>query len=206
MAQRPGAAGRKYIRSGRHPPGGPMDCPNCGREVILGAERCARCGTPLGVLEYQPDARGVRADPALFQQPVFHAPPASGPTEPEVLPWSVHEDEAPKTPVSFAGGALILAGGLISMVNGFLILNASSYVPEIYGLGAFSLTPLCGTLMLLFGLVSMLGGLMGVFRRAWGAVLAASVLCVVSVGWSFLSMVLGFIGLILVSISKEDFD
>ena len=183
-----------------------MDCPNCGREVILGAERCESCGTPLRILEARPDARGARADAAMFQQPVFHAPPARGPSEPEVLPWSVHEDKAPKTPISFAGGALILAGGLISMVNGFLILNASSYVPEIYGLGAFSLSPLCGTMMLLFGLVAMLGGLMGVFRRAWGVVLAASVLCVVSVGWSFLSLVLGFIGLILVSISKEDFD
>jgi hypothetical protein len=183
-----------------------MDCPNCGREVILGAERCQRCGTPLEILEAEPDARGRKADAAMFQQPVFHAPSARGPDVQQVLPWSVHEDKSPKTPVSFAGGAMILVGGIMSMVNGFLILNASSHVPEIIGLGAFSLTPLCGTLMLLFGLGALVGGILGVFRKAWAMVMATSVLCVVSVGWSFLSMVLGFIGLILVSISKDDFD
>ena len=108
--------------------------------------------------------------------------------------------------MSFAGGFLILVGGVVSMLNGFLILNASSYVPQIYGLGAFSLTPLCGTLMLLLGLGAMMGGMLGVFRRQWSVVLAASVLCVISVGWSFISMMLGFIGLLLVAISKDDFD
>ncbi len=36
--------------------------------------------------------------------------------------------------------------------------------------------------------------------------MAAAVLCVISVGWSFISMVMGFIGLLLVAISKNDFD
>jgi hypothetical protein len=183
-----------------------MDCTKCGAEVILGAERCERCGAPLDLLEAEPDARGASADSAVFAKPVFSAPSARGPSGPEVLPWSVHEDEAPKTPMSFAGGFLILLGGVISMLNGFLILNASSHVPQIYGLGAFSLTPLCGTLMLMLGLGAVMGGMLGVFRRQWGFVLAASVLCVVSIGWTFLSMVLGFLGLLLVSISKDDFD
>jgi len=183
-----------------------MDCPKCGTEVILGAERCGRCGAPLDLLEAEPDARGADADSAVFAKPVFSVPTARCPSGPEVLLWSVHEDEAPKTPMSFAGGFLILLGGVISMLNGFLILNASSYVPQIYGLGAFSLTPLCGTLMLMLGLGAVIGGMLGVFRRQWGFVLAASVLCVVSIGWTFLSMVLGFLGLLLVSISKDDFD
>jgi len=182
-----------------------MNCPKCGEEVILGAERCQKCGTLLDLLEAEPDAKGARADSAAFEKPLFSEPEA-GPGAPEVLPWSVHEDEAPKGPISLAGGALILFGGMMSMVNGFLILNASSYVPEIFGLGAFSLSPLCGTLMLMFGLGALLGGVLGVFRKKWGIVMAASVLCLISVGWMFLSMVLGFIGLILVSISKDDFD
>jgi hypothetical protein len=183
-----------------------MDCPRCGEEVILGAERCGKCGTPLDLLEATPEDAAPKADSAVFEQPVFRAPVARVQMDAEVLPWSVHEDEAPKTAISFAGGALILVGGAIAMVNGFLILNASSYVPRIIGLGAFSLTPLCGTLMLLFGLGAMLGGVLGVFRRQWGFVMATSILCVISVGWSFLSLVMGFVGLILVSISKEDFD
>ena len=183
-----------------------MDCPRCGEEVILGAERCEKCGAPLDLLETEPDSRGARADTAVFEKPVFSVPSARGPIVQEVLPWSVHEDGSPKTPMSFAGGFLILVGGVVSMLNGFLILNASSYVPQIYGLGAFSLTPLCGTLMLLLGLGAMMGGMLGVFRRQWSVVLAASVLCVISVGWSFISMMLGFIGLLLVAISKDDFD
>ncbi|MBM4248703.1 MAG: zinc ribbon domain-containing protein [Euryarchaeota archaeon] len=184
-----------------------MKCPKCGEEVILGAERCGACGAPLDLLEKEPGSRGPAADPAVFRQPVFGAPPARGPArEPEVLPWGVHEDEAPKTPVSFAGGLLILLGGILSMVTGFLVLNAPGRVPELYGLGAFSLTPLCGTLMLLFGLGAMLGGILGVFRKQRTIVMASAVLSIVSAGWSFLSMVLGFIGLILVAISKDDFD
>jgi len=182
-----------------------MNCPKCGEEVILGAERCQKCGALLDLLEAEPDAKGARANPAVFEKPLF-SEPAAGPGAPEVLPWSVHEDEAPKGPMSFAGGALILAGGIMSMVNGFLILNAPSYVPQIYGLGEFSLTPVCGTLMLLLGLGALIGGVLGVFRKKWGIVMAASVLCLISVGWMFLSMVLGFIGLLLVAVSKEDFD
>jgi hypothetical protein len=183
-----------------------MDCPKCGEEVILGAERCESCGVPLDLLEVEPDAKGARADSAVFGRPQFSAPSARGPRDAEVLPWSVHEDEAPKTPVSFVGGLLILLGGIVSMLNGFLILNASSFVPQIIGLGAFSLTPLCGTLMLMLGLGAVMGGMLGVFRRQWAVVMAASVLCVISVGWSFISMVLGFIGLLLVAMSKDDFD
>ena len=183
-----------------------MDCPKCGEEVILGAERCESCGAPLDLLETVPDAKGARADSAVFEKPLFSAPAARGPTDAAVLPWSVHEDESPKTPMSFAGGVLILLGGIISMLNGLLILNASSFVPQLYGLGAFSLTPICGTLMLMLGLGSVMGGMLGVFRKQWAFVLAASVLCVVSIGWSFMSMVLGFIGLLLVAISKDDFD
>lgn len=183
-----------------------MRCSVCGEEVILGSERCGSCGAPLDLLETEPEVRGPRADPAVFRKPVFSAPSARGPTRQEVLPWGVHEDEAPKTPVSFAGGALILIGGILSMVSGLLILNASGHIPELYGLGAFSLTPLCGTLMLLLGLGAMLGGILGVFRKQRLVVMAAAVLCIVSAGWSFLSLVLGFIGLVLVAISKDDFD
>ena len=183
-----------------------MKCPKCSEEVILGAERCEKCGAPLDLLEAEPDAKGALADSAVFEKPLFSAPEVRDPTDAEVLPWSVHEDEAPKTLVSFAGGIFILLGGMISMVNGFLILNASSYVPQIYGLGDFSLTPVCGTLMLLLGLGALIGGVLGVFRKKWSIVMAASVLCLISVGWMFLSMVLGFVGLILVSISKDDFD
>jgi hypothetical protein len=172
----------------------------------LGSESCSSCGAPLELLERSPDARGRTADTALFRQPVFHAPIARGPEAAEVLPWSVHEDETPKGPISFAGGALLLAGGALSMVNGFLILNASSYISEIIGLGPFSLTPLCGTLMLLFGLVTMIGGVLGCFRKSWSVVMSTAVLCVVSLGPFFLSLIMGFLALILVSISKEDFD
>jgi hypothetical protein len=183
-----------------------MDCPRCGEEVILGTERCEKCKAQLDLLEAEPEDAAPKADSAVFEKPVFSAPAARDPTDAEVLPWSVHEDEAPKTTVSFAGGLFILLGGIISMLNGLLILNASSYLGQIYGLGAFSLTPLCGTLMLLFGLVAVMGGVLGVFRRQWEIVMAASILCVISVGWSFISMALGFIGLLLVAISKDDFD
>lgn len=183
-----------------------MNCPRCDEEVILGAERCEKCGAPLDLLEAEPDAKMTRADPAVFAKPVFSAPAARGPASQEVLPWSVHEDFSPKTPMSFAGGLLILLGGMISMVNGFLILNASRFVPRIFGLGDFSLTPVCGTLMLMLGLGAVMGGMLGVFRRQWAVVMAASVLCVISIGWSFVSMVLGSMGLLLVAMSKDDFD
>jgi len=183
-----------------------MDCPKCGSEVLLGSEGCERCGAPLELLGSGPEASDRNADPSIYEKPLFSAPQARGPSTPAVLPWSVHEEEAAKTPNSFAGGLLILLGGLMSMVHGMIILTTGSPAARIFGLEALSQTPLCGTLILLFALMAVVGGVMGVMRKNWWVVLAGSVFCLLSIGWFYLSMMLGFIGLILVAMTRDEFD
>jgi DNA-directed RNA polymerase subunit RPC12/RpoP len=183
-----------------------MRCARCGEEVLLGAERCGNCGAPLDLLEAEPENAAPLAESAIFEKPLFSAPGAPGPPVPEVLPWSVHEDENPKTAVSLAGGALILVGGFISMLYGLVVLNVPGYAPQLFGVGTLSQTPLYGIVVLLCGLGAVIGGVLGLFRKLWGFVMAASILCVISMGWFYVSIFLGLIGLMLVAMTKDEFD
>ncbi len=183
-----------------------MRCARCGEEVLLGTERCGKCGAPLDLLEPEPENAAPRADSAVFEKPLFSEPGAPGPPVPEVLPWSVHEEGNPKSGVSLAGGALVLAGGVISMVYGLVVLNVPGYAPALFGIGSLGQTPLYGTVVLLCGLGAIFGGVLGVLRKGWGFVLAASVLCVISIGWFYVSIFLGLIGLMLIAMTKDEFD
>jgi hypothetical protein len=62
----------------------------------------------------------------------------------------------------FAGAALVLATGIISIVNGIQgLLNVSNVLPYLSNSEA-TILPICGVLLLVFGAVSIASGIYGI--------------------------------------------
>ncbi|HKZ48877.1 MAG TPA: zinc ribbon domain-containing protein [Thermoplasmata archaeon] len=106
------------------------------------------------------------------------------------------------------GGVLLLLAGILGFVGAaqvFVASGAGSYFgvfgPEIAGILA-----VCGLLLVIFSVFALLGGIMAVQRKMWGLALAGGILGLFAIGPFFLSSLLSLIGLIIIGISREDFE
>jgi len=121
-----------------------------------------------------------------------------------------------------AGILMIIAGALsILMWMGLASMNVSvietTIMPEFesisseYGSMTFSaeyiknLFVICGSVGFFLSIFTILGGIMSIKRQMWGLVLAGSILGLFTIGPLFASSALSLIGLILVFISKNEF-
>ena len=111
-----------------------------------------------------------------------------------------------KTVLPVIGGVLILVGGLITLVGGIALIGAvgtlDSLVPiDVEGMDVFEdLVNACGAIMIILGLVGVLGGVMGMLRKSFGLAIIGGVFALL--GWFLPAL----IGLILIAISKEEFE
>ncbi len=116
-----------------------------------------------------------------------------------------------KTNLPVAAGILVLLAGLLAIGNGvFYLLFPSS------SLGSISLPPgvtqqdvenilqVCGSIEVIFGLVAIMGGVFAVQRKHFGLAIVGAVLGMLSLGFTF-GGIFGFIGLILVAVSRKEF-
>lgn len=111
-----------------------------------------------------------------------------------------------------AGGALILIAGILAIANGalYLILDVE-YLGEIPTLPeGFTLEDLesimraCGVMMIIFGVLAVPGGVFALQRKHFGLAVASGVVGMLGTGFS-IGILLGFVGLILVAISRKEF-
>jgi len=153
------------------------NCVNCGRAIPWDANVCQYCG------------KDYRAEAAK--------PP--------------HE----KSALSLVGGIMILVAGLMGVFMGAMLLAIDVEDLDVYGLNVAGDTALdiledimtvCGIIFLVLGLVAVLGGFFGVRRKHFGIVILGGVLGLFVLGPYMLGSLLALIGLILVAISKKDFD
>jgi len=131
---------------------------------------------------------------------------------------------------TIAGILLLLAGalGIISGIYyayiGSIFTNLMDYYPDITTLPEYEnitiSTPgfydsfgivqgifiICGVIVIIFSIFALIGGLASIKRKMWGLALACAVLGLFSIGFIFISSILSLIALILIAISKKEFE
>jgi hypothetical protein len=151
----------------------------CGKSIAFDANVCPYCGH---------DYRAVMAGPA------------AAPHEKGVL--------------SIVGGILILIAGIMGLAMGglFMAINTSDFSK--YGLGTVSgledtlhnILLVCGAIFIILGLIAIVGGIMGVRRKSWGLAVLGGVLGLFILTPYMIGSLVALVGLILVAVSKKDFD
>ena len=116
--------------------------------------------------------------------------------------------------MSMAGGVLILVSGILGLLMWvfftLLVVGGTSAILPIPGfpagmagsLATFLLV--CGLIGLVFSIIAIVGGVMGIRRKMWGLSLVGGIFGLLAIGY-LLGSLLGLIGLILVAVSKKDF-
>jgi len=164
--------------------GGSRKCVSCGREIPMDANVCQYCGH-----DYR-----VQAGPAVPKE---------------------------KSALSLIGGILVLIAGIVGFITGGIFLIAADAVSEgteelsDWGIGDIGgagdwlsdILMVCGAIYIIVSLIVVLGGVFGVMRKHWGLVIAGAVLGLLFM-WPlyFVGSVCALVGLILVAVSKQDFD
>ncbi len=152
------------------------NCVSCGRSIAFDANVCQYCGR-----DYRVAAAPVK-----------------------------HE----KGMVSLLGGVFILVAGIIGLAMGAMIMAVDVNDLEDYGItglgGALDtlddLLTICGAIFLILGLIALLGGVFGIQRKKFGIVILGGVLGLFCFGPYMIGSILAFVGLVLVAVSKKDFD
>ena len=151
------------------------NCISCGRPIDFSANVCPYCGYD-------------------YRMAMTMGPPP------------VH-----KTGTPTAGGVLVIIAGLLALINGFVYLafSASSLSglalpPEVSLQDVENIVRVCGAIEIVFGFVAILGGMFAIQRKHFGLAVTGSVLGMLGFGFT-LGALLGLIGLILVAISRREF-
>jgi len=74
-----------------------------------------------------------------------------------------------------------------------------------YSMGLESILYVCGALIAIFSIFAILGGIMALQRKMWALALVGSILGIFSWGY-FISSILCLIGMILIAVSKNEFN
>jgi len=152
------------------------NCVGCGRAIPWDANVCQYCGHDYRV--------------------------QAGPAKP-----------AEKSMLSLIGGILILLAGIMGVVIGGIMIAIDVEDLDQWGVDVAGVTDLiddiltiCGAILLIFGLIAIMGGAFGVMRKHFGLVILGGVFGLLCLGPYALGSLFALIGLILVAVSKKDFD
>jgi hypothetical protein len=99
--------------------------------------------------------------------------------------------------VSFFMGVLILIGAIFAM-GVTTMFDPSGYTTTV--------AAICAIIYLLISIVVLFGAFMCFSGKSWGVALAAGVLALFTLGPFFIGSICGLIGLVLVAVSREEFN
>jgi len=118
-----------------------------------------------------------------------------------------------KSALSMVGGIMILVAGVIGLAIGALLIaidvdQLADYGLDVAGVGDIleDIMTVCGAILIILGLIAAVGGFFGLQRKHFGLVILGGVLGLFIVSPYMIASILSLIGLILVAISKKDFD
>jgi hypothetical protein len=139
----------------------------------------------------------------------------STPNETSINDYNPEQDQQPRQPSSkplIAGILLIIAGllGLFTWSSALAIdssiiqnvLPADSPI-SVEQLQSFLTT--CGIIGAVLSIFTLAGGIVAMKRKAWGLAVIGGILGLFTIGPMLLGSILSLIGLILVAISRKDF-
>ncbi|NYT12565.1 MAG: hypothetical protein GKC03_08480 [Methanomassiliicoccales archaeon] len=155
-------------------------CPSCRRTVPQGTTKCPNCGFKIR-----------------------EEPPPSKPVKDKFL-----AEERAKERAGYAG-TLIMISGLLAFITGLSMVVYPDPFINWYSQVFINLSSdaimIWGAIMLVFGLISIVGGVRATRRRSWSIATLGGFLGFIASGGFFLGTIFGLIGLILVVISKDEF-
>ncbi|MEW5748485.1 MAG: zinc ribbon domain-containing protein [Candidatus Thermoplasmatota archaeon] len=111
-----------------------------------------------------------------------------------------------KTVMPLVGGILIVVGGVLALLAGIgLVASVGAFdslmIVDVEGVDMLEdLLTACGILFIIFGLIGLLGGVFAIMRKHFGLAILGGIFALF--GWFLPAL----IGLILVGMSKEEFE
>lgn len=107
-----------------------------------------------------------------------------------------------KTVMPLIGGALMIVAAAIELYYGALLVGASTAadILPIAGDWVEDILVVCGALAIIFGIITLMGGVFAIMRKHFGLAVLGGIFSLL--GW----FIPGLIGLILVAISKDEFE
>jgi len=159
-------------------PGVVRTCVSCGRSISFDANVCPYCGHD-------------------YRRPVYAMPP---PPQKSLMP--------------VAGGVLILVAGILAIVMGMFYFTLDvndlensgvTIPPEMSEEDLQSVMYVCGTVLLIFGVIAVIGGFFGLTRKHFSLGIVGGIFGLLGIGF-LLGALLALIGLILLAVSRKEFD
>lgn len=181
-----------------------MKCPYCGSEVLVDTLVCEQCGRDAGKAIDRWENEGPEAKDRALRKPMFSAPLPRGPSRPPPPPWGAHEDRGRPSLYLLMAGVLIVLGGVAAIGEAVYIFAFSSPSTIISSIPV-SLGLLAG-LMLVYGVFALSGGVVAMMRMYWPLTILGAVCSIVALGWFYVSALLGAIGLVLLAMTRTEFD
>ena len=121
--------------------------------------------------------------------------------------------EKKKTVIPVIGGVLILIAGIFGLFMGGILLAIDFDELDEWGVDVAGVTDMvediltvCGTIWIILGLIAVIGGFFGVMRKHWGIAVVGGVMGLFVIGPMALGSILALVGLILVAVSRNEFE
>jgi len=105
-----------------------------------------------------------------------------------------------KSALPLVGGILIIIAGILELITGVSLIAGGSALIDISFFDFGDIFVICGAIWALFGLIALLGGFFAIKREHFGLAVLGGIL---GLGGYF---ILALIGLILIAISREEFE
>ncbi|UCE45249.1 MAG: hypothetical protein JSU93_07770 [Methanobacteriota archaeon] len=121
--------------------------------------------------------------------------------------------EKKKTAIPVIGGVLIIIAGFMGLAMGGILIAIDVDELDTVGLDVAGVTDMvddimtaCGIIAIIVSIIVLLGGFFGVMRKHWGIAVVGGVLGLFVIGPFLLGSILSLIGLILVAVSRKEFE
>lgn len=119
----------------------------------------------------------------------------------------------PKSLKPVVGGILIVIAALAALFMGLLVLTIGQ--ADMQGTGTLpedmtwedveAVLGTCGIIVIVFGVIALLGGFFGIMRKHFALAIIGGIFGLLGIGF-VIGSVLALVGLILVAMSKDEFD